>query len=1027
MTGHLIASTKTSHSSGYQWFAKWVEDVNRMKGFPEIAKRELINSVLALKEKFPDADEEHRFVINRKCTSCGHERSQWQTICQLCGNPAEIVGKWVDLVKGLVVGNVQSGKTASMIGLAASAFDKGYDIVIILTGTDHLLRSQTHKRFNSDLFGYNDEIYLQTNPGKFESMDPRRKAKQGEPGERGNPESMDQYMPFESKIDFTTINKKGGFAGLDFIDAIAEGKKILLPALKNDTLTLMGEQFNKLRSTAERILKRKISVLIIDDEVDFASAPGSDSATTAEHIQNLWTLDKEIKFEGGIEWWCRTISPDVYIGYTATPQGHINNRLENPLYPNSFFHVLRASGKYHNGDADLEPPSSVYYDADTPVAEWYCGGHVFYDWLENEEQQNFLLKEVPTMPKDALEIPKLEDALIDYFVSGAIRWLEKSPDLDKKICHTMLIHNGAETTHHARDILALYRIIARNSGTEEEDALKTMGRKMKAFPKRDPYRKTWFENIKNEFNRDDLKRWLSNDERVRLSYENFQNSRDVLLEVRNGCRPSSQAQLPDFDRVKDALHRIAEIVKIRIINGVGCSENLDFDETYDYETDEEYPPFDAFSIVIGGSLLGRGITLKNLAISYFQKTASQKKQDTFIQRQRWFGYRGSMIEFIRVYSTQELFSYFSESHNDLQQLMDDWSRLIENKTDPNAIDWTVSFTGQGASGSAKSANQHELYFDGTGLRPEITESPDCDAGGNEDFAESNFKLGLTVIRRVLENGVRIDSAGKTPHPAKTGFHGYVLGSPLNSSVKFGEALDCIEVAEIIGGQRFTHHQPGIKSRICVTFDKIAKDLGLKPGELFPHLTEGAGKDATENDGLSDGPTMPVNRDPFRISAWLKLWHYAWKKYDDDGELPACLRNWEPVKPPKFNVVALHGSKGNRTTIEFKIKGQVIEFDTAALKVGDKGKITSNGWPGGQKSGPGEWGGSLNIDNFQIGFSNNKERNAARKVGENGMMMVRLIEAKQQLKDGTPYRIQDKYHKPIFWLSIPEGGPKLFTN
>ena len=44
-----------------------------------------------------------------------------------------------------------------------------------------------------------------------------------------------------------------------------------------------------------------------------------------------------------------------------------------------------------------------------------------------------------------------------------------------------------------------------------------------------------------------------------------------------------------------------------------------------------------------------------------------------------------------------------------------------------------------------------------------------------------------------------------------------------------------------------------------------------------------------------------------------------------------------------------------------------------------------------------------------------------------MMMVRLIEAKQQLKDGTPYRIQDKYHKPIFWLSIPEGGPKLFTN
>jgi len=1026
MASHLKISSGTTSSANYKWLDRWVDDVNGMKGFPEIAKRELINSVLELKEKFPDADEDG-FVRPQKCKSCGYERVQWQTYCQICNSTTERMDDTGDIVRGLVVGNVQSGKTASMIGLAASAFDKGYDIVIILTGTDHLLRSQTHKRFNSDLFGYNDEIYLQTAAGKFEKMKPRRKSKQGGVAEYGNTDSMEHYVPFESKTDFGAISKMGGFGNISFMSALIDNKKILLPALKMESLSDMAFQFNKLREFMWKHHKRYIRILVIDDEVDFASAPGSEGATTAGHIQNLWTLEKERKFEDKKSYTLRTISPDVYIGYTATPQGHINNRLENPLYPNSFFHVSRASGKYHNGDLDLEPPSTVYYEAENPVAEWYCGGHVFYEWLELEGKKNFLLEEVPTMANTSLEIPKLEEALIDYFVSGAIRWLEKGSRLDKEICHTMLIHNGAETKHHARDILELYRIIATNSGTNGDEAKKDRDRKLKTFPKNNPDRKCWFSGTKDDFNRDDLKTWLNGEVRVLSSYESFQKSRDVLLEVRPGCRPESQRQLPDFKEVKTAINRIADLVKIRIVNGVGCSENLDFDETYDYETDDEHPPFDAFSIVIGGSLLGRGITLKNLAVSYFQKTAEAKNQDTFIQRQRWFGYRGPMIEFIRVYSTTELFSYFSESHNDLQQLMNDWSHLIANKTDPGAIDWTVSFTGQDASGSAKAANQGELYFEGTSTRPEITESPDCGAGGDDTLAELNYNVGKKLIAHVLENGVKIDSAGATPHPAKNGFHGYLLGSPLNSTLDFGDALDCIEVANIIGSQKFTHHHPGDKSRICVTFDKIASDLGLNPGTLFPHLATGKGKDATENNGLSAGPTMPINRDPYRLSAWLKLWHYAWEHHKKGLSLPHCLRHWVPVKPPKFNVVALHGGKGYRTTIDFKVNSQDIGFDTAALKVGDKGKVSSNGWPGGQPKGSGDWGGSLNIDNFQVGFKDNEERNAARKCGENGMMMVRLIEAKQQLKDGSPYKIQDKFHKPIFWLSIPEGGPKLYTN
>ena len=102
------------------------------------------------------------------------------------------------------------------------------------------------------------------------------------------------------------------------------------------------------------------------------------------------------------------------------------------------------SGKYHNGDSDLEPPTNVYYESDVMVKDWYCGGHIFYKWLENEGHSNFLINEINTVERNTIFLPKIDKALIDYFVSGAIRWLEEDPTLTTEICHTMLIHKDKE-------------------------------------------------------------------------------------------------------------------------------------------------------------------------------------------------------------------------------------------------------------------------------------------------------------------------------------------------------------------------------------------------------------------------------------------------------------------------------------------------------------------------------------------------------------------------------------------------------
>lgn len=69
--------------------------------------------------------------------------------------------------KGLVVGYVQSGKTANFTGVAAKAIDAGYRLVIVLTGTVDILRRQTQRRLDMELVGV-ENIFLGVDPENVE-------------------------------------------------------------------------------------------------------------------------------------------------------------------------------------------------------------------------------------------------------------------------------------------------------------------------------------------------------------------------------------------------------------------------------------------------------------------------------------------------------------------------------------------------------------------------------------------------------------------------------------------------------------------------------------------------------------------------------------------------------------------------------------------------------------------------------------------------------------------------------------------
>lgn len=70
-----------------------------------------------------------------------------------------------------------------------------------------------------------------------------------------------------------------------------------------------------------------------------------------------------------------------------------------------------------------------------------------------------------------------------------------------------------------------------------------------------------------------------------------------------------------------------------------------------------------YKIYVGGNMLERGITLKNLAVTYIYRTAKKNPVDNTLQRARWFGYKKGYLDLCRVYMTYDMKKYFVDITN----------------------------------------------------------------------------------------------------------------------------------------------------------------------------------------------------------------------------------------------------------------------------------------------------------------------------------------------------------------------------
>jgi hypothetical protein len=286
-------------------------------------------------------------------------------------------GRWRR--SGLVVGQVQSGKTGNYIGLACKAADAGYKLIVILAGIDNSLRSQTQLRVDEGFIGF-DTQYQQ----RYDEE--RQSSYIGVGLLRGAPR-----LPAAS---LTTSAEKG-----DFGRAVAKSTSIpvgdypVVLVIKKHRRILdyvrkwIVEREGQHTPDGKKKIVRDVPVLVIDDEADNASV-------------NVATVDPDAepaKVNAAIRHLLESFEKAAYIGYTATPFANIyidpaadHEKYGADLFPNHFIESLRAPSNYLGpervfglqpadpDDDDIEPLPIV-----RPVEDhltWMPDGHK-KDWV----------------------------------------------------------------------------------------------------------------------------------------------------------------------------------------------------------------------------------------------------------------------------------------------------------------------------------------------------------------------------------------------------------------------------------------------------------------------------------------------------------------------------------------------------------------------------------------------------------------------------------------------------------------------
>ena len=373
----LDPGTLIYDEEAYPWFKKFKEENNNF--YFDRYKEYLFNDCNYSKEAIRVLDEE---VLDEIMDYLGDPRLDY-----------------FNHRRGLVMGDVQSGKTSTFIGMICKAADAGYKAIVVLTGTVESLRVQTQKRLDLGFVGFDTAHMSNEDQDEFWI-------------------GVSKYSQNKKGISLTSVNK-------DFVQSTAQSLGVSLDSFTDTVLFVVKKNtsvLNKLIKwlqdlNGDRQGKIDFPLLVIDDEADNASVntkdPESDPSKINGLIRNLLTL----------------FNKNNYVGFTATPFANIfiNPHEEKDLFPKDFIYCLKAPNTYI-GASDIFSKEGKYHNA------------LRYN---NDCEEVLPAKHKKYTPFDS--IPNtLEDAIITYLISNVIRDIKG----DLYAHRSMLINISSFTDTH---------------------------------------------------------------------------------------------------------------------------------------------------------------------------------------------------------------------------------------------------------------------------------------------------------------------------------------------------------------------------------------------------------------------------------------------------------------------------------------------------------------------------------------------------------------------------------------------------
>jgi hypothetical protein len=586
----------------------------------------------------PDLWNRYKIYMNQKDASFPIDTLDDITdkILDKCVNP-KTKGRWDR--RGMVVGNVQSGKTANYTGLINKATDAGYKLIIVIAGIHNTLRGQTQGRIDNGFIGRDSSDFIKR----------QRNNKTGV-GHINADTEIYSFTNSDSDGDFkksiaTRINVPIGGKSPTVL-VIKKNKSIL----ENLILWLLGFA-DKDGNDENKIFN--VPLLLIDDEADNASVNSGtelDVKTINRLIRTLLNL----------------FNQNTFIGYTATPYANI-------FIPSSWSEDLETMVK----DVKLKVGEDLFprdFIINIPPPSNYIGAtQVFgfenedtgeeYEGLDiirlTDDQEPYFPRRLNRTNRDELpeDVPSsLKEAVKSFILTCAIRRLRGQENKH----NSMLIHVALYVAWIDRvswlvnEILRDYTLQIRSGQGNLLNELQELF-------------ETDFVPTTNEVSKN-------------ITYKD------------------PKIRIHTWNEVRSVLVEAVTKIEVRAVHGTKNTRQLEYHKIEDINYDDYDNGLSV--IAVGGNRLARGITLEGLSVSYYLRTT--RLYDSLMQMGRWFGYRPGYVDLCRLYTTEQLVNWYrhitlatEEMRSDFDVMSAQNKRPVDYRLKVRTHSGLLSITGAG--------------------------------------------------------------------------------------------------------------------------------------------------------------------------------------------------------------------------------------------------------------------------------------------------------------------------------------------